>query len=455
MRFTKRLVPFTTVVVAAFTGACGAPPHEEAVSATESAITISAGDLGPKINLSGFAQTATPTGTLDTSGPFFQSLGTNGRTCNTCHLVGEGWTITPVGVALRFLLTNGTDPLFRPHDAANSPNLDVSTPLARLRAYSLLISRAVIRIGLPVKTTSEFELFAVDDPYGFASATQLSLFRRPLPITNLRFLAGVNWDGRNTIVTDPTNVRQSLKNQANGATVNHAQAAAPIADGVRDQIVDFETSLVTAQVYHFEAQDLDARGAQGGPQPLLTLPFAIGANVPGPGFNPNVFTLFDAWKNLSGGSAVSEARRRVAAGQKIFNTRTFTVTTPAGSFQQTCSGCHDAPNVGGGADFRLFDTGVSAPERRAANVPLYTFRNKTTMAMIQTTDPGRALITGLWSDMNRFKTPGLRDLAARPPYFHDGSAATLRDVVEHYDTHFNIGFTSREKADLTLFLESL
>ncbi|HEY8925222.1 MAG TPA: hypothetical protein VIU64_12630 [Polyangia bacterium] len=425
--------------------------------ATQAAITLSAGDLGPKINLSGFAQTATspPTGTLDTSGPFFQSLGINGRTCNTCHQVGEGWTITPVGVALRFLLTSGTDPLFRPHDAANSPNLDVSTPLARLRAYSLLISRAVIRIGLPVKATSEFELAAVDDPYGFASAAQLSLFRRPLPITNLRFIASVNWDGRNTILTDPTNIRLALKNQANGATVNHAQAAAAIADGIRDQIVDFETSLNTAQVYHFEAQDLDARGAQGGPLPLLTLPFAIGANVPGPGFNPNVFTIYNAWKTLSGPGSVTDARRRVAAGQEIFNNRTFTVVTPGGTFQQTCSGCHNAPNVGGAADFRLFDTGVSAPARRAANVPLYTFRNKTTGATIQSTDPGRALITGLWSDMNKFKVPGLRDLAARPPYFHDGSAATLRDVVEHYDDHFNIGFTSQEKADLTLFLESL
>ena len=36
-----------------------------------------------------------------------------------------------------------------------------------------------------------------DDPYGHASATQLSLFRRPLPTTNLRFLSTINWDGRN------------------------------------------------------------------------------------------------------------------------------------------------------------------------------------------------------------------------------------------------------------------
>jgi cytochrome c peroxidase len=452
VRPIERLVPFAAVAVAAFSGAC-ATPDEVETSRTEAALTGGADNLTPKINFFGFAQTATPTGTVDTGNAFFASLGVNGRTCNTCHQVGEGWTITPAGVALRFLLSNGTDPLFRPHDAANSPNLDVSTTIARVRAYSLLLTRAVIRIGLPVKPTSEFELTAVDDPYGFASATQLSLFRRPLPITNLRFLSTVNWDGRNTIVADPTNVRLSLKNQANGATVNHAQATMPIADDVRDKIVDFETTLYTAQVSQFDVGELDARGASGGPVPLLTLPFAIGANAPGPGFNPNVFTIYDAWKHLPRGG-VNEVRRHVAAGQQIFNARAFTVTTPTGSFSQTCSGCHSVPNVGAHPVFRLFDVGVSAPERRAANVPLYTFRNKTTGETIQSTDPGRALITGLWDDMNRFKVPGLRDLAARPPYFHDGSAATLRDVVEHYNRHFNIHLSDQEKDDLVLFLES-
>ncbi len=57
--------------------------------------------------------------------------------------------------------------------------------------------------------------------------------------------------------------------------------------------------------------------------------------------------------------------------------------------------------------------------------------------------------------MNKFKVPGLRGLSARPPYFHDGSVSTLDDVVNHYDSHFGIGFTSNEKRDLVAFLESL
>ncbi|HEU4753769.1 MAG TPA: hypothetical protein VFU47_11735, partial [Armatimonadota bacterium] len=74
---------------------------------------------------------------------------------------------------------------------------------------------------------------------------------------------------------------------------------------------------------------------------------------------------------------------------------------------------------------------------------------------IQTTDPGRALITGKWNDIGRFKGPILRGLAARPPYFHNGSAATLEDAVDFYDQRFNIGLTPQEREDLAAFLRAL
>ena len=65
------------------------------------------------------------------------------------------------------------------------------------------------------------------------------------------------------------------------------------------------------------------------------------------------------------------------------------------------------------------------------------------------------MITGKWQDVGKFKGPILRALAARPPYFHDGSAATLADVVDFYETRFGIGLSEREKADLLAFLRSL
>jgi len=71
------------------------------------------------------------------------------------------------------------------------------------------------------------------------------------------------------------------------------------------------------------------------------------------------------------------------------------------------------------------------------------------------TDIGRAMVTGKWSDVGKFKGPILRGLAARAPYFHNGSAATLEDAVDFYDTRFHIGLTKREKADLVAFLNAL
>ena len=73
----------------------------------------------------------------------------------------------------------------------------------------------------------------------------------------------------------------------------------------------------------------------------------------------------------------------------------------------------------------------------------------------EVTDIGRAMITGNCADIGKFKGPILRGLAARAPYFHNGSAATLEDVVEFYDQRFGIGLTAQQKSDLVAFLNAL
>lgn len=88
-------------------------------------------------------------------------------------------------------------------------------------------------------------------------------------------------------------------------------------------------------------------------------------------------------------------------------------------------------------------------------MPLYTLRNKTSGETIQTTDPGRALISGKWKDIARFKGPILRGLAGRAPYFHNGLAKDLSEAVEFYDTRFGMGLSSAEKTDLVAFLRTL
>ncbi len=113
------------------------------------------------------------------------------------------------------------------------------------------------------------------------------------------------------------------------------------------------------------------------------------------------------------------------------------------------------PNGGSHSIVSPVNLGLVDASRRTPDMPLYTFRNKTTGETVQVTDPGRGLIDGKWSHIGRFKGPHLRDLAPRAPYFHNGFAKDLDAVVDFYDGRFHIGFTQQEKSDLVAFLRSL
>src|SRR4029450_2565816 len=123
----------------------------------------------------------------------------------------------------------------------------------------------------------------------------------------------------------------------------------------------------------------------------------------------------------------------------------------------TCGTCHDTPNAGNHSFPTPLDIGIGdlSNPLGVAYLPVITLQNKTSGQLLQTTDPGRGLITGKWNDVGKVKGPILRALASRAPYFHNGSAATLRDAVEFYDHSFGIGFTDAEKADLIAFLNAL
>jgi cytochrome c peroxidase len=149
-------------------------------------------------NPHGASQTySTNGGRIDLTGPFFQSLGTNGRTCGTCHQPSDGMSVSAANVQLRFLLTQGQDPIFRPVDGSNcNHNIDVSTLAGRAAAYSLLRTRGLIRIAVGVPANANYQVVSVNNPYGCNESDVISMYRRPLPATNLRFLSAVMFDGR-------------------------------------------------------------------------------------------------------------------------------------------------------------------------------------------------------------------------------------------------------------------
>ena len=357
-------------------------------------------------NASGTSATLSSNRIVDPKNAFFQGLGTNGRACVTCHQPDAGWTITPDNVQRRFKETSGSDPVFRTNDGSNSPLSDTSTLAKRRAAYSMLLTKALIRVGLPIPAGAEFELSGVEDPYGFASASELSLFRRPLPTTNLRFLSAVMWDGRETVHPIKTNAELifNFGHQSVSATLGHAQAVAAPTQEQINQIVAFEMELHSTQVADEAAGALNARGALGGPAALSVENFFIGINDPlggnpsGETFNPEAMMVFAKWRNLSGPSnseadfgdtrSRNAARQSVARGEQIFNMRPIAISGVAGIndmlqipvLQGTCTTCHDALNVGNHSVSLPINIGTADASRRTPDMPLYRLRNKTTGA---------------------------------------------------------------------------
>jgi len=423
----------------------------------------------------GQLRTFTTNGSFDPQNPFFKDLGTNGRTCVSCHRPEQGWTITPDEVQQRFVATRGLDPIFRTNDGSNCEGADVSTVGRRRKAFSLLLSRGLIRVGIDIPANAEFIVDSVDDPYDcHAPLTSVSMYRRPLPSTNLGFLSAVMWEGRESSAT--TTILQDLAHQADDATMGHAQAAQHLTNLEKQAIVAFETGLFTAQAVSDDAGSLRADGARGGPVAMSTEPFFIGINDPvgmnptGVAFDPRAFDLFGAWTRATDERReIRRARRAIARGQEVFNTKPIVLTGVAGlnnqtfpsgvtvpePFAGTCTTCHDTPNAGNHSVKAPLNIGLTDASRRTADMPLYTLRRISTGETVQTTDPGRAMITGKWADIGKFKGPVLRGLAARAPYFHNGMARSLEDVVQFYEDRFHIGLTPQEKADLIAFLKAL
>ncbi len=172
---------------------------------------------------------------------------------------------------------------------------------------------------------------------------------------------------------------------------------------------------------------------------------------------------------MLGGSAITPDQAAVARGEALFNNTQFNIAKVGGlndalnqaTITGFCGTCHDSPNAGNHSVKMPLNIGVAnAPADLptglldTTGLPVFKLTCKSGQTFM-TTDPGRALISGKCADIGKVKGPILRGLAARAPYFHNGSAATLLDVVNFYDSRFNIGFTEQQKADLVAFLKAL
>jgi hypothetical protein len=268
-------------------------------------------NLQPFPDSTGYIATYNTAGDIDGTNAFFQELGTNGRTCASCHQADQAFSLKAEHVRSLFLATGGKDPLFASVDGANCPNAKEGDG----GGHSLLLNHGLIRIGITLPASTEFEIIPVYDPYGCAVTTDpktgrptISVYRRPLPTTNLRFLNTVMVDGRETLKplnnesTFPDNLVTDLKHQALDAVMIHAQASDPPTQDQLSELVKFELGLSTAQVRDDRAGPLYTGGGQGGPLYLQTQSYypgindSLGHDPHGRTFTPTIFTLYTGWR---------------------------------------------------------------------------------------------------------------------------------------------------------------
>ena len=144
------------VMIASFGGQQNTLAHEDDTTAL----------VAP--DASGFVRTVNTNGPLDLNNPFFKSLGTNGRSCSSCHRPAQGWSMTPESVRQRFEDSRGLDPIFRANDGSNcAKRRHLHDREAKGRVQSALEqgphSRRPRRADGLMRSSS---IEQVDDPYG-------------------------------------------------------------------------------------------------------------------------------------------------------------------------------------------------------------------------------------------------------------------------------------------------
>jgi len=366
----------------------------------------------------------------------------NGRTCLTCHSRDTG-TVSPADARARFR-RNPNDPLFV-HDGSDDDNGDGfgdGQHVTRMLQSATILMRIRLHDNVEVKGHPEIREVTV---------------RRGIPTT------------LNTPALDPVLMldgrQPTLQDQALGAITQHAQATRAVTPRELDLIANFQK---TPRFY----------------SSAETLLFAFAGRTP----------------ELPAGRTASERR-----GRTFFEDvpPDFTVTPP--NFKVgACAACHSGPMLNQTNQFlpvavppgsRFQDVLVSAFNVAGNPVIDFIFHNQPNdldpatnqdgvpdgNIEVSSPDPGRALITGRADDnfvqlptasfdhLNAFKISPLRGIRNTAPYFHDNSARTLEDVVEHYRKFFLvvtdgdgpgplqplIVLTEQDKADIVAFMKLL
>jgi cytochrome c peroxidase len=345
-----------------------------------------------------------------------EGLGGNGRSCGDCHMATDRFQLSPAGAERRFQLLqwrrrfdpDADDPLFRPVDAD-----DFRTNGAAASDFSNLRQNGLVRVVFELPAS----LTLVDPVTGAPSAATSVDVWRAVPTVNDVKLTGP--DGQNPWARDPNPAGgyqldarvATLQDQALGALVNHAQVQAAPSRQFLDDLHSFQRVLFTNGRVRSLSEAVDA-GTSPLPDPDPPL---------GPQERQGKSVFIRACAHCHGGPGQSLTQAPIVRYHDISSQcprPVDTVVPPRFAFTPCAPGL-----------------------ARNARTYEITLADGTTTRRTSS-DPGRALLTGFVGgppprdDWNKLDVPALRGIARTAPYFHNNSAATLEDVVDHYVEFF-------------------
>jgi cytochrome c peroxidase len=355
-----------------------------------------------------------------------RQLGGNGRACADCHVPTEHFQLSPAIAKARFeaLLAkrqnnkNADDPLFRPIDAD-----DFRINGDNASDFSNLVENGLVRVTLPLPPNVQL----IDASSGRATdETSVDLFRAVMPVLNVAIsgpddvlpiwppaprppVGGLDSNGPNRQGGYQHDARfGTLQEQARGALIAHAQVSVEPPADMLDDLAAFQQTL-------FSSPDVQR----------LTEAIASGA-TPFPDPDPPLDELEQR------GKAVFNRACAQCHGSTLHpsgSTPESTIVRPIVRYHNIQTACPRSTVVSDGF--------LPCPPRLARNARIYriTLANGTVQTFT-TSDPGRLLLTGQIADLGVMDVTQLRGISRTAPYFHNNSAATLEEVLDHYDAFF-------------------
>jgi cytochrome c peroxidase len=345
-----------------------------------------------------------------------RGLDGNGRSCNDCHMATEQFRLTPAAAEKRFLKlqqrlsydSHADDPLFRPIDAD-----DFRINGQQANDYSNLRQNGLVRVTFALPANIRLIDPVTNQP---SSETSVDVWRKVPRVTNVKLTGadGINpWPrGPNTTGGYQLDGRfLTLQEQALGALVAHAQIQNPPSQETLDGLNSFQRVLFSNERVRALSNAID--------QGITPLP---DADPPLDELEQQGKVVFiRACTQCHGGPGQS------------------TPQAPVVRFHDISTQCPRKVDTASPVRFNF----APCPPRLARNARTYEITLADgTKTRRTSSDPGRALLTGFVGglaardDWNKLDMPGLRNLRLAAPYFHNNSANTLEEVVDHYIEFF-------------------